>query len=172
MYLHLYEGHFSYITDIRRLTHSWRCSRCDKFFNRSNDYHQHELTCDKEIEHKFKGGGVGRFSRVALLDKIEETTGVRVPKHLKYFPYKIAYDFETLFEKCDKQDGPKLSYENVLVPASVSVCSDVPGYEDPKCFISEGDPKKMIIDMYNYMIEIADRSYEILVRSTGTSWTS
>ena len=164
MYLHLYEGHFSYITDIRLLTHSWRCSKCDKLFNRSTDYHRHELTCEKKIEHKFKGGGIGRFSMVTLLNKIEDL-GIPVPKNLKFFPYKIAYDFETLFETCEKENGPKINYEQVLVPASVSVCSDVPGYEEPKCFISEGDPRKMIIDMYSYMLQIADCSYEILRES-------
>ena len=31
-----------------------------------------------------------------------------------------------------------------LVQASVSVCSDVPGFTEPRCFISEGEPKDMI----------------------------
>ena len=88
--------------------------------------------------------------------------GLNIPENLKYYPYKITYDFETLFEDCEKEDTAKLTYEKYLIPASVSVCSDVPGFTDPNCFISEGNPRDMIIKMHEYMIQIANEGYKKL----------
>ena len=161
LYLHLFEGHFSYINDIRKLTQSWRCSKCDKLFNHLGHYNRHEKTCDNTIKHKFPGGGVGNQSHKTLFTKIADL-GIEITEKLKFYPFKIAYDFETLFAPCPKENAPKLSYENIMVPASVSVCSDVPGFTQPKCFISEGNPKDMIIKMHSYMLEIADEAYKLL----------
>ena len=161
MYLHLYEGHFSYIKDIKMLTKSWRCAKCDKLFNHLGHYNLHEKTCERKIKHKFPGGGIGNQSHKTLFTKIEDL-GIQIPENLTYYPYKITYDFETLFAPCPKEDAPKLTYENILVPASVSVCSDVPGFTEPKCFISEGNPKEMIVNMLDYMIEIANAGYRTL----------
>ena len=96
-----------------------------------------------------------------MFTKIEDF-GIQIPENLKFYPYKITYDFETLFAPCPKENAPKLKYENILVPASVSVCSDVPGYTEPKCFISTGDPKDMIVKMCDFMIEIFNEGYRIL----------
>ena len=167
MYIHLYEGHFSYITNIRLLTKSWKCSKCDRLFNHQGMYHRHELTCEKKIKHSFPGGGVGNQSYKTLFTKIEDL-GVNIPEDLRFYPYKITYDFETLFAPCPKENAPKLKYENILIPASVSVCSDVPGFTEPKCFISKGEPNDMIIKMCEYMIEIANEGYRILNETYST----
>ena len=116
---------------------------------------------NEKIQHKFPGGGVGNESHKTIFTKIADL-GVEIPNNMKYFPFKITYDFEILFAPCPKENGSKLNYENILVPASVSVCSDVPGFTDPKCFVSKGDLKDMIILMHEYMIQIANESLRIL----------
>ena len=167
LYLHLYEGHFSYITDIRQLTKSWKCSQCDKLFQHNGHYLRHEKSCENKIIHKFPGGGISNQSHKTIFSRIADL-GIQIPQNLNYYPYKITYDFETLFESCPKQDAPKLKYENILVPASVSVCSDVPGYTEPKCFISEGESKNMIIKMLDYMHDIANEAFKILNETYST----
>ena len=48
LYLHLYEGHFSYIKDTKMLTQSWRCSKCDKLFQHIGHYNRYEKTCERK----------------------------------------------------------------------------------------------------------------------------
>lgn len=66
----------------------------------------------------------------------------------------------------DHQDQPrgteKLHWEAKHVPLSVSVCSNVPEYQQPQCFISSGDSKPMVKEMIEYLIEISKESNKLI----------
>jgi len=47
------------------------------------------------------------------------------------------------------------------VPCSVSVCSNVPNFEQPKCFINTS-PQRLVLDKMQYLETIADAAFEIL----------
>jgi len=47
------------------------------------------------------------------------------------------------------------------VPCSVSVCSKVPNFEQPKCFIYTS-PQRLVHDKMQYLETIADAAFEIL----------
>ena len=99
---------------------------------------------EKKIKHTFPRCGIVNQSHNAIFIKIENL-GIHILENLKYFPYKIAYDFETLFKDCEKEDTSKLTNEKYLVPASGSVCPDIPGFTEPRCVLSERNLKDMII---------------------------
>ncbi|KAL8598701.1 hypothetical protein ACOMHN_033265 [Nucella lapillus] len=42
------------------------------------------------------------------------------------------------------------------------MCSNVPHYREPVCFMSFGDPQDLVNRMIDYMEEISDRAYELL----------
>ena len=46
MYLNLHKKHVSYITDMKRYSHSFCCSRCGKYWKHVGKLHRHERTCD------------------------------------------------------------------------------------------------------------------------------
>ena len=46
---------------------------------------------------------------------------------------------------------------------SVSVCANVPGYDQPKCFVSSGSAKEMIKQFIEYLVEISQESYALLL---------
>ena len=75
-----------------------------------------------------------------------EDEGIHIPEDLKYFPYRATFDFECYFKKEDQhpRNTKKLTWEAEHIPLSVSVCSNVPGYDQPKCFVSSGNTREMI----------------------------
>ena len=60
------------------------------------------------------------------------------------------------------QGTEKLNYSARHRLMSISVCSNVPGYKEPRCFISEGSEVRLITSFLNYIEEVQERSYEEL----------
>ena len=76
-----------------------------------------------------------------------EDEGIIVPEEARYFPYHATFDFECYFDKEKGQElknSEKRTWQLAYVPLIVSVCSNVPEYKEPKCFMSKGDPKELM----------------------------
>ena len=99
-----------------------------------------------------------------IFDLLEDE-GIHIPEDLKYFPYRATFDFECYFKKEDQhpRNTAKLTWEAEHVPLSVSVCANVPGYDQPKCFVSSGSAKEMIKQFIEYLVEISQESYALLL---------
>ena len=48
------------------------------------------------------------------------------------------------------------------VPLSVSLASNVPGYETPRCYVAEGDSGKLVADMMAGLVATSDAAYDML----------
>ena len=44
----------------------------------------------------------------------------------------------------------------------MSVCSNVPDYDQPKCFVSDGDSKQLVKEMLEHLVKISEQSYDLL----------
>ena len=123
---------------------------------------QHEKTCEATVRHVFPGGAY-KVSQT-IFDLLADE-GVEIPNDLKYFPYRATYDFECYFKR--ETDHPrntaKLTWEAKHIPLSVSVCSNVPGYDQPKCFVSSGNTGDMFKRFVDYLVEISQESYRLLL---------
>ena len=98
-----------------------------------------------------------------------EDEGFTVPSELRYFPYRATFDFECMFDRNNcPNDSAKLHWEAKHVPLSVSVCSNVSGYDQPKCFISNGDSRKLVQDMVKYLVDISKESFRLLKQEIAT----
>ena len=98
-----------------------------------------------------------------------EDEGFTVPPELRYFPYRATFDFESMFDRNNcPNDTAKLHWEAKHVPLSVSVCSNVRGYDQPKCFVSNADPRQLVQDMVKYLVEISKESYRLLKQDFAT----
>ena len=53
------------------------------------------------------------------------------------------------------EDTPQCSYEAVHCFMPISDCSNVPGFMDPTCFVSEGDSRNAVGRFVDYMLLIA-----------------
>ena len=162
MYLNLYEAHFSYIKDIRMYSHSYKCSKCEQALWKSSwELHRHERTCEAGVNQIYKGG-VYR-PPASIFERLDDE-GIIASPVLRYFPYRATFDFECYFS--DERlpvNSDKLQWSARHVPLSVSVASNVPGYEPAQCYVTDGDSDKLVADMMDHLTAISDAAYESLL---------
>ena len=162
MTLNLYETHFSYIRDINMYCHSYRCSRCgESLWKYPSLLKRHELTCEGGIRRVYKGG-VYR-PPASIFERLDDE-GIIVSPVLRYFPYRATFDFECYFSDERLPDNSdKLQWSARHVPLSVSVASNVPGYEPAQCYVTDGDSDKLVADMMDHLTATSDAAYESLL---------
>ena len=162
MYLNLYEAHFSYIKDIRMYSHSYKCSKCEQaLWESSWELHRHERTCEAGVNQIYKGG-VYR-PPASIFERLDDE-GIIVSPVLRYFPYRATFDFECYFS--DERlpvNSDKLQWSARHVPLSVSVASNVPGYEPALCLVTDGNADKLVGCMITRLNTISDAAYESLL---------
>ena len=162
LYLNLYENHFSYIKDLARCSKSFCCSCCSKYWKLSSRLNRHEKTCDGKVQLKYLGGTY--HVPKTVFEQLEEED-IIVPEEARYFPYHATFNFECSFDQEKAQElknTDKLNWQSSHVPLSVSVCSNVPGYQEPKCFVSNGDPNEFISEFIQYLTKISLKSSSLL----------
>ena len=164
MYVNLHETHYSYIRDINMYCHSWRCRNCEQaLWKCPYDLHRHERTCTEGIKRVYKGGVYRPPSSV--FERLDDE-GIVVSASLRYYPYRATCDFECYF---DGENIPTntdhVEWIARHVPLSVSVASNVPGYEPAQCYITDGDSDKLVADMMVNLTAISDTAYDSLLPS-------
>ena len=136
---------FKYWKDIDM----WKCQR-------------HEKTCDGKVQLKYPGGAY--HVPKTIFEELEDE-GILVPEEARYFPYCAIFDLESCFDKEKAEElknSEKLNWQSAHVPLSVSVSSNVPEYQEPKCFVSSGDPKEFITEFVQYVVSISTKSSSLL----------
>ena len=167
MYLNLYEAHFSYIKDIRMYSHSYKCSKCEQALWKSSwELHRHERTCEGGIRRVYKGGVYRPPS--SIFERLDDE-GIIVEDVLRYYPYRATFDFECYFDRDNvPADSDRVQWIARHVPLSVSLASNVPGYETPRCYVTEGDSDKLVADMMAGLVATSDAAYDLLKPSYGS----
>ena len=144
------------------------CSRCGKYWKRASNLRQHEKTCDGKVQLKYPGG-VYHVPKTVFQELEEE--GIIVPEEARYFPYRATFDFECYFDKEKAQElknTDKLTWQSSHVPLSVSVCSKVPAFQAPKCFVNDRDPNGLISEFIQYLVSISTKSSSLLRQQYAT----
>ena len=78
-----------------------------------------------------------------------------------YYPYEIVYDFEARMQKLEVLDDKKqLKITNQHIPVSVSIKSNVKGFEK-EYFICNEQPEILIDDFVKYIYEISLKAEEL-----------
>ena len=160
LYLNLYQNHFSYIKDLKKYAKSYSCSRCGTLWKHVGKLNRHERTCEAKVSYQFPGGA---YKTPPTIFQLLEDEGLTVPEHLKFFPYRATFDFECMFTpETDLNDTEKLTWDAKHISLSVSVCSNVPDYDQPKCFVSDGDSKQLVKEMLEHLVKTSEQSYDLL----------
>ena len=109
-------------------------------------------------------GGVYRPPS-SVFERLDDE-GIVVGDSLRYYPYRATFDFECYF---DGENIPTntdhVEWIARHVPLSVSVASNVPGYEPAQCYITDGDSDKLVEEMMNNLIAISDAAFDSLLPS-------
>ena len=162
MYLNLYETHFSYIRDIKVYSHSYKCSKCgESLWKYPSLLKRHELTCEGGIRRVYKGGVY--HTTPSIFQRLDDE-GIVVDEALRYYPYRATFDFECFFTGDNlPADTNTLQWSARHVPLSVSIASNVPGYEDARCYVTDGDADKLVADMMTRLNTISDAAFASLL---------
>lgn len=80
----------------------------------------------------------------------------------RVYPWFIVYDFEAPLHNVQDQRSEKVEWTHEHMPISVSICSNVPGFEEPNCLVNDnGD--ELVREMVGYMKDIAEKT-ELLAK--------
>ena len=145
LYMNAWDNHLMLISNLEQFCNKYSCSNCSQLFNRIDNYQRHVATC--------KGGHTllkfpGKYYKddKTIFDKLEEF-GIKIED--PYFEYFALYDYEAMLKPV--QGDKKWTAEHEAI--SVSVCSNVPGFTSPKCFINS-NLRKLIEMKISYLNEI------------------
>ena len=146
MYVNIFETHFSYIKDINMYSRSWRCRNCEQALWKSSwELYRHERTCEAGVNRIYKGGVYRPPSSV--FERLDDE-GIVVGDSLRFYPYRATFDFESFFTGDTlPADTDHVQWVARHIPLSVSVASNVPGYEPALCFVTDGDADKLVGSM-------------------------
>ena len=164
MYVNLHESHYSYIQDIGKYCHSYRCRKCgDSLWKRPWELHRHESTCEAGVRHVYNGGVY--HPPPSVFERLDDE-GVVVSDSLRFYPYRATFDFECFFTGDNLPANiDKLQWSARHVPLSVSLASNVPGHETPQCYVTDGDSDKLVGSMMSDLSAISDAVFDMLMPS-------
>jgi G:T-mismatch repair DNA endonuclease (very short patch repair protein) len=158
-------AHFAYIHAFRKFAHVFSCGRCTKLWPTEKKCYRHERTCTGAQRLKYQGGVY--HPTPTIFEQLSDE-GVNIDPKDRIFPYRCTYDIECYLPKANVAS---VSGDFVItrrhIPMSVSVCSNVPGFEAPKNFVigpngEESECSEIIFEMVNYMESISAESNRLL----------
>ena len=116
-------------------------------------------TCDVSIKKRYPGGVF--YNTPTIFDDLREE-GIALPNDALYFPYRACFYFEAFLQPLETDDSTtsKTVWIDRHIPMSVSVNANVPGYQHPRCFVSDGDPYALMATSIEYLNEISAASYQ------------
>ena len=167
MNLNLFNDHFSLIVNLDQYCKSFSCQHCGKLWKQWYHLKRHMRTCTNITKKIYVGGS---YHPEPTVFEVLEDEGIIVSEEERYYPYRITYDYECYFDKNElPAPSDKLEWKAKHVPLSVSVCSNVPGFMEPNCFITQGNPEQLVRDMLEYMYCIQEAA-ETHVREKHLSY--
>ena len=164
MYVNSFETHFSYIKDINMYSRSWRCRNCEQALWKSSwELYRHERTCEAGVNRIYKGGVCRPPSSV--FERLDDE-GIVVGDSLRFYPYRATFDFESFFTGDTlPAETDHVQWVARHIPLRVSVASNVPGYEDAQCYITDGDSDKLLGAMMSGLVATSDAAFASLLPS-------
>ena len=146
---------------MKSYCHSYMCSKCeDLMWKYPSRLEKHELTCEAGVRHVYNGG-VYRTTP-SIFQRMEDE-GITVPEALRFYPFRATFDFKCFFDGENlPADSDRVQWIARHVPISVSLASNVPGYETPRWYVTEGDSDKLVADMMAGLVSTSDAAYDLL----------
>ena len=154
--LNIYENHFSLITDVATYCRTFICKTCSHCFTTKYRAIAHRCESSECVHFMFRGSSYTK--KKTVFDRLKDV-GIHIPKEKTYYPYRITFDIETYLNR-ESVPPPtdNCTYEALHELMSVSVCSNVPSFQEPQCFVSDGDKEKLVRRFVKYLLAIAKKA--------------
>ena len=115
------------------------------------------------IRHVYSGGV---YHNTPSVFQHLDDEGITVVDTLIFYHYRATFDFECFFDgKNLPADTDRKLWIAHHVPLSVSLASNVPGHETPHCYVTDGDPDKLVSSMMSGLSTISDAAFALLLPS-------
>ena len=152
IYLNIFDNHLSYITDLRKFIKKYEYEKCSKMFRNEWNLKRHYGTCYERTKHKFPGGF--HKNDQTIFEKLEYLD-IFVPLNQRFYHNFSVWDMEAILLKLDQNVTETLHWISRHEPISVSIASNIEGYNNPKCFVDLSS-KNLITKMMDYLNEISE----------------
>ena len=149
-------NHFSYIRNIDAFAKSYVCPTCGACFDRFFNCKRHTCSPDKASRYVFKGGVFE--PPPTIFSKLAKFAGIVVgdDQARRYYQYVITYDIECFLPSTGTPASThSTTYDNTHEFLSVSVCSNVPGFRLPVCFVRESSVSECVGRFVAYLDRVS-----------------
>ena len=146
-------NHIIHTNDMDSFFKCFRCPSCDCFFNRSNNFHRHLLTCKSRVRYIFPKNAY--TLRETIFEKLD---GFNIPytEDKKLFSNVAVFDFESICVPTEELKATETTtWIGKHVPISVSISSNL---QDAPIFLCEKDPELLIIAFVSSLDFLAEKS--------------
>ena len=162
-------AHLSYIRNWKMFSKIYQCAICDKVFNAAKNLKQHhKASCSFQPLNIYKKV----FYNVKKNDpvfELERSYECFLKKDIVN-PFFCVYDFESILLTetiniglCHDKKTPTTIFSQKHEPVSVSIFSNVPGFNvEPKFILRNGDMQIFINEFVDYLEMISDKAYTLL----------
>ena len=152
MNVNLFDGHASYISDFSAYSKKYQCKKCEKMFKTIYFVKRHEISCELCTKIKFPGG---MFRPKHDIWKRLAFVGVHVDVTDTFWPWTVAFDCEAMLKEVNISQGNNTLLTHKHEPISVSICSNVTGYDSPHCIVEENF-SKLVCRFVRYLDKCTD----------------
>ena len=161
IYFNLHLDHFSYIPNLEKLAKMYICNRCSAKFDTNYNLDRHIDTCRLEQENTFVK--YPQIFEKKRNDIVELCDWFEIDCDYKY-DYLIIFDLESMQQKINETtDGKseKLKYVTKHIPISVSIATNVPGFEKEYFYLST-NPDTIAEIMFEYFDKIVGKATTLM----------
>ena len=119
----LYNSHNCYVDNINALFKAFRCSTCDRYFQKPGNLERHLLRCSERVKHIYPKNVY--HLRETLFDKLD-SFDIQYTDDQKLFNNLAVFDFESICIQVEKfKNTETTTWISKQVPISVSKSSDL-----------------------------------------------
>ena len=161
--LNKYEDHVSLITNMRLYCRKFACENCSKLFKTDFLCKRHSRLCSKQSRYVFPGGYMSQ--RLSIFQRLSQYL-IEVPQCDRFYKFICTYDFESYLKRIESDSTDKTTYDQEHIPVSYACCSNVPGYTETHCEISDS-PDELVQNMISYMYRIQEKAEELSMQKWG-----
>ena len=153
-------NHFCYIHDISSFSKCFTCKTCNLSFPTKSNLLRHRKSCAKQ-QSRYRFEKDVFYPPANIFEEIENRTGLTIPNEYRFYEYRATFDIECFLPKSTLENTPKLTFNNDHKLMSISICSNVPGYLNPFCLVSDGDADALVEKFVLYLSHLSDVAYSL-----------
>lgn len=170
---------FALVTNYSALTSRYFCKHCFKQFANRQSARRHEKLCSSAMFLR-KGGyrkkpvnryKKGKYIPTRFIIERLENLGLEIADRKAFFcPYLIIIDSESFLKRHNIADAFRGYSDTVFAKSAtsvhetcaISVCSTIPGYEEPVVFVKRPTGPCFITETLQYLLMLSDKQTELM----------